>query len=113
MPAIRVRPSEYNQTEVIVTMGDDSYALPWQAALEVGKALIRASRKGEEWAKREKIADDQAIVHKLQLPFGLTSNPVIQKEAVKRAEDVKTNRIHIPATSVVSCPKLVASAKTE
>lgn len=89
--------------------------LPWDAALEIAKAMIIQARKAEEIAKAEAIAYDQAILTRLGIPIGLTSHPIILKEAKKEAAWNTNLRRYIPSgkakgiksQSVVGSPTLI------
>lgn len=70
--------------------------LPWQKAKELGRALYRMGAKAEEYAKHAQIAFDQAILLRSGAPFGLTSNPDIQKEAAIEATSNRTLRRQMP-----------------
>lgn len=59
--------------------------LPWDAALVVARELHQAGKLAEEQAKAEGIVMDQAIVLRAGMPFGLSSDPRIQREAGKEA----------------------------
>ncbi len=59
--------------------------LPWDAALALAKALRIKALQAEETDKAESIVFDQAILTRLGVPFGLTNNETILKEATKEA----------------------------
>ena len=59
--------------------------LPWDAALALAKALRIKALQAEETDKAESIVFDQAILTRLGVPFGLTNNATILKEATKEA----------------------------
>lgn len=60
-------------------------SMPWQAAENLGKALRVQARRAEEIAERERIVMDQAIVTRLGVPIGFTSNPHLLKTAANEA----------------------------
>lgn len=66
---------------------------------EFGKifgALVAQASRAEEWAEAERVARDHAILLRAGSPIGLTSNPVIQAEAKKIAEDDRDLRRWMP-----------------
>ncbi len=62
-----------------------SLRMPWNVALDLGKALIRKARDAEEIAKAESIIFDSALLIRTGAPLGFSDNPIIQKEAAKEA----------------------------
>ena len=73
-------------TRVLVLKGGCLLAdMPYEAALDVGRALIAQARKAEELAKVQQIIGDQAIILRAGFPVGLTNHPDIQAEAAKEA----------------------------
>ena len=68
--------------EFVQIVKDDRlvFELPWQAALDLAKAIHGKAKECEEFACRDTIIHDQAIVTRLGLRFGLTSNPHMLKE---------------------------------
>lgn len=59
--------------------------MPWDAAVQVGKALIQKGHEVEEEIKAESIARDEGLLLRLGIPIGLTSNAAIIREARKEA----------------------------
>lgn len=55
--------------------------LPWEAALELAKAITVKARKAEELAKANQIIEDEAILARAGVPLSLTDHPDIRKEA--------------------------------
>ncbi|TKS58764.1 MAG: hypothetical protein EWM72_02764 [Nitrospira sp.] len=76
-------------------------SMPWQAAIEIAKALAGAARLAQEMDDAQRIIADQAIVRRLGLPIGLTNNPRLQAEALKEAQWGDIRR-YIPSISVAS-----------
>ena len=76
-------------------------SLPWQAALEVGKALLLACKQAEAYANIDQLIHDQALIQRLGLPVGLTNDPKIQTEALKEAQWGNMRR-YVPSTSIAS-----------
>ena len=70
---------------LVIQNGKAILDLPWDAALALAKALRIKALQAEETDKAESIVFDQAILTRLGVPFGLTNNPVILKEATKEA----------------------------
>lgn len=72
-------------------------SLPWEAALEVSKALRSVGKLAEEYAKAGEIILDQAIMTRAGWPFmGLTANPKILNEAAKEAAWNSDLRRYLP-----------------
>lgn len=99
----------------IIKDGRLVFEVPWQAALDLSKAIHAKAKQCEEFADRERIIHDQAIVTRLGLRFGLTSNPFMLKEATKEAAWNRDLRRYIRADramgiqsqSVVGTPSLI------
>lgn len=70
---------------VIISFDGKPIEMPWNAALDVSKALTIKARAAEEIAKAEGIIFDQALLVRTGAPLGFTDNPDIQKEAAKEA----------------------------
>ncbi len=82
---------------VMVHNGKVITDMPWQSAYEFAKQLQKAGGKAEEFAKREQIIDDQALLIRTNAPIGLSADPHIQKEAFKKAETDRGLRKAIPS----------------
>lgn len=59
--------------------------LPWDAALELARAIHSQAKRAEEIANADAIATDQAILLRLGVPLGLSDRRDIQQEAQQRA----------------------------
>ena len=71
--------------------------MPWDKAIEIGRALIAIGRKAEEYAKATEIIHDQAILTRAGWPFmGLSADPRIQAEAAKEAAWNSDLRRYLP-----------------
>ncbi len=70
--------------------------MPWSAALDVGKAIIRKARDAEEIAKAEDIIFDQALLIRTGAPLGFSDHPGIQAEAAKEAAWNSDLRRYLP-----------------
>ena len=70
---------------LVIQNGKAILDLPWDAALALAKALRIKALQAEETDKAESIVFDQAILTRLGVPFGLTNNATILKEATKEA----------------------------
>jgi hypothetical protein len=81
---------------VVLEIDGHATEMPWQAAKQLGRALLTMAGKAEEFAKHSQIAFDQAILLRSGAPFGLTSNPDIQKEAVVEATSNRQLRTQMP-----------------
>ena len=71
------------------------FSLPWQAALELGRALHVQGKKAEEEANALRIVYDQAILTRVGFPIGLSNRPDILAEAAKEAAWNKDLRRYI------------------
>jgi len=100
---------------VVVQQDDKTLLIPWEAALEVAKAMTTVARKVEETAKAPGIIADQALLMRLGFPLGLTSNSDILSEAFKDAQhDPKLRKyitgpraVGIPSSEAVGTPGLI------
>ena len=71
--------------------------LPWDKALDIGRALIVMARKAEEVAKATSIIYDQAVMTRAGWPhMGLTAHPKIIEEAGKEAAWNSDLRRYLP-----------------
>jgi hypothetical protein len=66
---------------VIIEAGQAILDLPYQAALELARAIHIKAKASEELAEADRIAFDQAIILRRGLRFGLTNRPDIQDKA--------------------------------
>lgn len=98
VPQVRALDVRLDGSDVVV-LSEGRLALRVPAG-EVADALARAiviqSRKGEEIAKAESIAFDQAILLRAGVPVGLTSHPKVQEEAAKEAAWNRDLRRYMP-----------------
>jgi len=98
-------------TKVLLSIGGKVVVLPWKAADELARALRVKARHAEEIEKNESIAFDAAILMRAGAPFGLTSHPKIQDEAVKAAAwDTKLRRRMpggIKAKAIFGAPSII------
>lgn len=60
--------------------------MPYEAALEIAKALRGVAKEAEEEAKAQGIIMDQALLLRTGVPVGLTSRRDMLKEAVREAQ---------------------------
>lgn len=81
---------------VIITIDGRAIEMPWNAALDVGKALIKKARAAEEIAKSEGLIFDQALLIRTGAPLGFSSHPDIQSEAAKEAAHNPQLRKYLP-----------------
>jgi hypothetical protein len=70
---------------LVLEEGDLVFDLPWDAALALAQALRLKAKQAEEDAKALQIIEDQALLHHLGIPLGLSSRPDIQDASLKRA----------------------------
>ncbi len=72
--------------EVLIVMDERRVlALPWNAALELARAMTIQAKRIEEQVKALQIIDDQALLMRSGAPFGLTSHPDLINAAKKEA----------------------------
>lgn len=80
----------------VINDGRLTWEMPWQSALEMGQALQRAARKGEEWSKRDQLIFDQGLLHRMGIRLGIISDPGLKAEALKVAQRNDILRRNIP-----------------
>jgi hypothetical protein len=86
-----------NGTEVeLVLDGQTIATMPYQAALILSKALHIKAKELEEIVKSDQIVFDQALLTRLGVPFGLTRNRFLLKEATKEAVHNSKLRRYLP-----------------
>ena len=79
---------------VLVQKGGAFLTLRWDAALILAKAITIQARRIEETVKANQIIRDQALLMRMGIPLGLTSNPKMIDEAAKMAAwDSKLRRM--------------------
>jgi len=61
------------------------FSLPWQAAIDLSRALYAKAKQAEEEARAAQIVYDQAILTRVGFPIGLSNRPDILQEAAKEA----------------------------
>lgn len=81
---------------LLIQNGQTVFNVPYDAALAIAKALRIKAKQAEEIARAEAIIYDQAILTRIGMPFGLTSHPYLQKEAMKEAAWNSNLRRYIP-----------------
>jgi hypothetical protein len=113
---------------LIVVFGDGKYKhFLWDMRTDLGAGQtqsqariiwsewLRVTRLAEEWATRERIADDAAILHRSGAPFGLANHPRIREEAGKRADGDRKLRVSmkngIRSREVLPPPTIVLDMK--
>lgn len=84
-------------TKVFLLIGGKRYDFPYEAALEISRALRIQAKKVEEIVNAEKLIADSAILKRVGANIGLTNNPDIHKEAEKEAAWNKDLRRKIPS----------------
>jgi hypothetical protein len=88
--------SRDGRTVLVIKNGRAILRIPWDAAEMLGKALIVKAREAEELVEAESIIADQAILTRLGVPVGLTSNRAMQKAAANEAAWNTDLRRYIP-----------------
>jgi hypothetical protein len=88
------------------TCGDkvQTSVMPWDAALEVARALTAKAREVESDIKANRIIDDQALLIRLGVPLGLSNNPLIKQAAHQAAQFDDKLRRYISGSRVVGIP---------
>lgn len=85
--------------------------IPYEAALEIGRALIGKGKEAEELANPHKIIMDQALLIRSGFPLGLTNNRDVMKESIKEAVNNRDLRRYLPggvkSQAVVGTPSLI------
>ena len=99
VPKIREAQIGQEGTRVIVIVdGKAVIDLPWDAALQLANGIRVKAKQAEELVKANQIIEDQAVLTRLGIPFGLSNNPDIQKEACKEAAHSSFLRKAIPVS---------------
>lgn len=73
--------------------------MPWQQADVLASALKAQARRAEELAEVDTLIEQQALVIRKGVPFGLTDRPDINAEAKKEAAWGQTPRKYIPQSN--------------
>jgi hypothetical protein len=81
---------------VLLVIDGRASLFPWNAALDLAAALREKGKAAEELAKAEGIIFDQALLIRRGLRFGLTSHPLLQREAAKESAWNRTLRRALP-----------------
>lgn len=81
---------------LVIRNGQAILDLPYQAALDLAKALRIKGKAAEEIAKAEQVIFDEAILLRVGANIGLTNHPVILREAMKEAAWNSDLRRYIP-----------------
>ncbi|MEW6211545.1 MAG: hypothetical protein AB1631_24475 [Acidobacteriota bacterium] len=85
--------------------------MPWQAAIEVARAIYQKAKQAEQLASVDRLIIDQAVLLRAGVPFGLTSHPLILRESVKEALSNRQLRRYMPggirSQSVVGSPTIL------
>lgn len=85
----------YDRVQILID-GRLAADMPWQQALELSRAIHGQAKQAEAWAKASAIAKDQAILTRLGVPIGLSSDPRVIAEARKQAAWDRDLRRYIP-----------------
>jgi len=88
--------------------------MPYDAALQVSRAMRVKAKDAEEHVKAEQIINDSALLLRTGFPIGLSSNPDIIRESIKEAVNNRTLRRALPggvkSQSVVGRPSIIQRA---
>lgn len=86
MPKIQQVDIRQEGTRVLViASGQAILDVPYEAALQLARAIYIKAKQAEEFDKANAIIGDQAILTRLGIPMGLTNNPAMLQEAMKEA----------------------------
>ena len=100
VPKIKRASIERDGIDVVVVMnGRRVLDVPWDAALQLARAITIQARRIEEQVKALRIIDDQALLIRTGAPFGITNHPALMKEAKKEAANNDKLRKYIPHVS--------------
>lgn len=105
-------------SQVILALNGIETALPYGAALAIAKALREKGQLAEEHARAisGELITDQAILQRAGMPFGLTSHPKIQAEAMKEAVSNRDLRRYMPggikSQRMIGTPTVIPSPPT-
>lgn len=95
-------------TRVVLVLPDGRFAdFPWQAAEQIGKALIEKAKTAEELESAHRVARDEAEARLIGLPFGLARTRKVSDEATRILKtDDKLRRYYPdgPKRGVVGTP---------
>ena len=70
---------------LVIEDGRAVFDMPWEAALELAKAITAQAKKAEEIAKADQVIEDAAVLMRSGAPFGLSNNRDILKAAKQEA----------------------------
>lgn len=80
--------------------------MPWEVAEKLGRILISAARKAEEFEKANQIITADALLIRTGAPFALSSNSKIREESFKQAQWDSKIRKGMPLLGVPSKKQL-------
>lgn len=107
---------QYGTRVVVLRDGALAADMTWEGAAELGKALIAAARKAEEWAKAQEVAADAAVLMRAGFPIGLAHHPAVVGEAYKVSQGDRELRRHmrnnVSNKSVVGTPRVMLGNKS-
>lgn len=85
--------------------------MPWQAALDIARALLAKARLAEAEAAADRIIADSALLHRAGAPFGLAPTPRHLRAAVQAAAWDRSLRRYLPggvrSAAVVGAPAIL------
>lgn len=97
--------------KVILEFGKKYIEIPYEQALELSSAIRIQAKKCEEIDKANEIIMDSAILKRVGAPIGLSSNPDIQKEAIKESLHNKKLRKYITPGKAKGIPSIQSGVK--
>lgn len=97
---MRVRIRQDGEKVILIFDGQFDVVLHWDAALALAREIQAQAKRAEEIASREQVIGDAAFALRAGLPFALTDQPHLQREAVNEALYNKKLRLHLPGKDV-------------
>ena len=101
---------------VEIRFGAVCYSVPRAQCKRIAAAVYRKALEAEEWATRERLADDGALLCRVGFPVGLTNHPVIKEEIRQRAAWDSDLRRYLPggvrSQAVVGTPSISLATPT-
>lgn len=100
-------------TKVVLLAGGKAVLppIPWDAALQLSAAIKQQAEKAKQLAHPELVIADQALCLRMGLPFGVTDNVEIQREAFKESQYIHPPNAVVPKTHRVATPRIKQGSK--
>lgn len=87
---------QYGDRVIVIEDGRLLWDLPWQKAQDLARGIFKVSKLAEEHANANPIINDQALLIRAGIPFGLTNRRDMLREAVKVADTDRDLRRYLP-----------------